>query len=209
MRDLPVTNDWISQAFGTGQSSNSRIQSGSAFAGRAIYFAPQWQIRGGTSVSTGFPLRLSGYGSCAIEFPRSPLAARDFPCLDTYPASPPKTRWYGRKLWNRGKFDLNSDECVLRTDAPLGVTSPGKVRLIKLYEVRRRRRIQRHFRKEEGSCSLSKRSSLTSERAKGNRKLWNDGKFDSKICGCRERRTSSCGVLFSWGRGSDLLIRWN
>jgi hypothetical protein len=40
-----------------------------------------------------------------------------------------------------------------------------------------------------------------SERAKGNRKLWNDGKFDSKICGCRERRTSSCGVLFSSGRG--------
>jgi hypothetical protein len=40
-----------------------------------------------------------------------------------------------------------------------------------------------------------------SERAKGNRKLWNDGIFDSKICDCRERRTSSCAVLFSSGRG--------
>jgi hypothetical protein len=39
---------------------------------------------------------------------------------------------------------------------------------------------------------------------KGNRKLWNDGKFDSKICDCRGRRTSSRAVLFSSGRGYRL-----
>jgi len=43
-----------------------------------------------------------------------------------------------------------------------------------------------------------------SERAKRIRNLWNDGKFDLKIVDCRERRTSSCAVLFSSGRAYRL-----
>ena len=80
--------------FGTGQSSNSRIQSGSA-----------------------------------IEFSPSPLPARDFPCLDTFSLRAhrrPFIRWYRRKLWNRGKFDLNWDECEYRVQASTRRNFPGK-----------------------------------------------------------------------------------
>ena len=43
-----------------------------------------------------------------------------------------------------------------------------------------------------------------SERARRIRNLWHHGKFHLKIGDCRERRTSSCAVLFSSGGGYRL-----
>ena len=43
-----------------------------------------------------------------------------------------------------------------------------------------------------------------SERARRIRNLWHHGKFDLKIGDCRERRTSSCAVLFSSDGGYRL-----
>ena len=59
----------------------------------------------------------------------------------------------------------------------------------------------RCFREGPRNRRCSQREKQTAKRI---RNLWNDGKFDVKIGDCCERRTSSCAVLFSSGRGYRL-----